>query len=346
MKKSLLTLGLALSMAFSLQACSWMGESGSSSSNSTSGTSSSVGASEDETSSEESSSEIANTSSSEDNSSTKKETVTITFRQSGYSDVVKTITVGEALTDIPDTQEKIGHTVEWETTNFKNVSEDIVVKAVETPNTYTITYDVGEGSVTPKQQEVVYDSEPTLAIPERSGYKFTGWYYGDNAVVGKWKIAEDVTLVAGWIRDSQDTYTIIFKQADQTDVVFDNIVSGSNFTEIPSVVNKTGYTIEWNASDLEKLSNVAENIIVNAVETPKKYTLTLNSNGGDCETKTIEVIYDASYELPIAQHEEKKFVCWCYNGVELPMLGTWNIDVDSEIELVAQWGGNIWTGNW
>ena len=72
----------------------------------------------------------------------------------------------------------------------------MVVNAVEIANTYTITYDAGEGTVTPATQDVVYDSTPTL-----EGYTFTGWTYNDNAVLGKWTIADAYLsneLGSGW----------------------------------------------------------------------------------------------------------------------------------------------------
>ena len=278
------------------------------------------------------------------------EKFTITFRQNGQTDKVYTdIVEGSTFTDIPKTADKEGYTVEWEETDLSaltNISSNVIVEAVETANIYTITYDAGDGVVTPATQDVEYDSTPTLATPTLDGYTFTGWTYNGNAVSGKWTIADNVTLVAGWVKDVVPTYTVTFRQSGQTDKVYENVEKGSTFTNIPEVIAKVGYTIVWDEEDLAALTNVSGNVIVEAIETVKTYTITLNANGGTVSSKTITIIYGEAYTLETPAHDDYKFAYWTYNGEEVSMSGVWNIDVDGNaIELVAKWGKSNWTSN-
>ena len=275
-------------------------------------------------------------------------TYTVTFKQDGQTDKTYTnLKEGSTFTDIPETEDKVGYTVEWEAEDLlllTNISGNVIVEAEETANTYTISYDAGEGTVTPATQEVEYDSTPTLAIPTLDGYTFTGWTYNGIAVSGKWTIADNVTLVAGWVKDVVPTYTVTFRQSGQTDKVYENVEKGSTFTNIPEVVTKVGYIIVWDEEDLEALTNISGNVVVEAVETAKSYTITLNANGGTVSSESITIVYGETYTLESPMHDDYQFMYWSYNGEEVSMSGVWTIDVDGNaIELVAKWGKSAWT---
>lgn len=279
--------------------------------------------------------------------------VAVTFRQANQPDIVKTLDKGSDLSDIPTPVAREGYTVVWETVDFNDISESIIVNAVETANTYTIIYNVGEGAtVSPATQEVVYDSVPTFAVPERAGYNFTGWYYeGKTIDLGPWKIAKDnVELVAGWSKIAEK-FTVTFRQQGQEDKVFEEVLEDTEFTQIPDVVAKKGYNVEWKAEDLAKLTSVKENVVVQAVETAKTYTITLKSTTVSTATSNKTVTYDADYELPTLTDTtaQYNFKGWAYNGSLISMKGTWNIDAEN-IELVAVWEEveeeECWTGNY
>lgn len=268
----------------------------------------------------------------------------VTFKQAGQLDIVKTVNKGEELTAIPSVKEKKGYTVVWDISDFSSVAEDITVNAVETPNTYTITYDAGEGIVSINTQDVIYDSTPTFVVPEREGYTFTGWTYEGQAVLGKWTIADNVTLVATWVLNEPSKCVVTFRQNGQTDKIFE-IAIGDTFTEIPVPESKIGYTVVWNTEDLEMLTNVSTNIVVEAIETVKTYTVTLESKLGVLTSKTLMVAYGESYELPKLSEEEYHFQGWSCGNKKVALQGTWNIDVEgNEITLTAQWE-SVWLEN-
>ncbi len=92
-------------------------------------------------------------------------TYTVTFVQSGQEDVLRTVKEGETLTDIPAVQPREGYTVVWEEKDLTNISGNITVNAVETANTYTVTYDANGGTVSSETLTVTYDAQYALATP-------------------------------------------------------------------------------------------------------------------------------------------------------------------------------------
>ena len=277
----------------------------------------------------------------------EKELFTVTFVQAGQKDkVFENVLEGSAFTNIPECVEKTGYTVNWKDTDLAklaNVTGNVTVNAEENPNTYKVNYDAGDGVVTPTYQDVLYDSTPTHPTPTLDRYEFTGWYYQGVAVSGKWTIAEEVTLVAGWAK--KPTYSVTFVQAGQENVVFEDILEGSAFTNIPTCVAKKGYTVEWDEVALAKLANVTDNVVVNAVERIKTYTVTLDMNGGTAETKDFTITYGEEYTLPTPSKTEYVFDYWTHNGQKVGISGVWDIDVEgTEVTLVAKWYSE-WSDN-
>lgn len=273
------------------------------------------------------------------NEKTEKETYTITFKQSGYDDVIKTVEEGATLTDVPSTQGKIGYTVVWETVDLTDISGNMVVNAVETANTYKVIYDAGaDATVSPTEAEVTYDSVATHPTPEKEGYTFIAWLYKGTAVTGKWTIAENVTLTASWQEIIADTYTVTFLQ-NGCDPIVKTVAEGETLTDIPSVQAKVGYNIVW---EEKNFTNITENMTVNAIETAKTYTAKLTTSFGTLETTTVVFTYGEMYTLPTLTDPDKMmtFAYWTYNGVKLENSGTWMTDVTEEIELVAVWNKN------
>ena len=175
MRKSLVAFLLVFGMLLPLQACSDTNEQGSSNPDSTFP---------------------------EQSSETEKELITITFKQSGENDVVKTVNKGETLTDIPTPQTKIGYTVAWDKANFSNLTQNVVINAIETAKTYTVHLNANGGILSDATITVVYDTEYKLPQPSRRDYKFANWtYQGENiSSNGVWRIDSDETIefIAQW----------------------------------------------------------------------------------------------------------------------------------------------------
>jgi uncharacterized repeat protein (TIGR02543 family) len=171
---------------------------------------------------------------------------TVTFVQDGYEPIIIEVLDGETFNGalIPETQAKVGYTVVWEEKIPSQITENIVINAVATPNTYTISYDAGEGTVTPATQDVVYDSMPeTFAVPTRDGYKFKGWEYeGKVLSAGEiWTIAENVTLTAKWARVCTITLNVNGGTLEQTTIT---VVVGEAYA-LPTPTKTDNSFVGW-----------------------------------------------------------------------------------------------------
>lgn len=271
----------------------------------------------------------------------KEENFTVTFVQSGQTDVIKTVKKGDSLTDIPDPVSKTGYTVTWNRTDFGGITENITVTAVETANEYTITYQPGNGTLDSMTQTVVYDSQYTLKTPTNndSAYTFSCWVREDSTSVaqtGTWKIADNVTLTAQY----NEPYTITFVQTGYDPIVKKVAMGGSlDNADIPQPNSKAGYTVVWDKTDF---SNITESITVSAIETANEYTITysLGDREGDSYANITEtqqsVTYDSTFTLYIPECYGYKFVKWVKTGTDIQVQnGTWNIA--DNVPLTAVW---------
>ena len=174
-------------------------------------------------------------------------TCTVTFVQTGYEPIIVEVLEGGTITGdmIPQTQPKEGYTVVWEEKIPSTITENVIINAVATPNTYTITYDAGEGSVATATQDVVYDSVPaSFAVPTRDGYKFKGWEYEGNIISASdaWTIAQDVTLTAKWAKVC--TITLNVNGGTLTESTTITVVIGEAYT-LPSPTRTDYNFVGW-----------------------------------------------------------------------------------------------------
>ena len=358
MSKKLIAWLVALGMCFSLTSCAdllgGLGLGGESSLTSSELTSSD---SEEETPNNSSDSNSESDDNNDNENEGEKQYVTVTFKQAGEADVVKTVEKFTSLTDIPTPKAKTGYTVDTENwyidagcsivATFTNLQENITVYAKASANKYTVTYNANGGLVANATQEVVFDADYTLETPTHteSYMRFDGWKDAENntiSLTGKWTTDRDMSLTAQWT-DTREIYTISFVQAGQETKTF-SVKEGESFTEIPTPTAKIGYTVVWNKNEF---TNVTENITVMAIETAKTYTIILNANGGNVSQTTFTVTYGQAYEFEKPIHNENAFISWKYNGEKVALSGVWDIDIESgEGELLAEWGDSIWSKNY
>lgn len=141
-------------------------------------------------------------------------TVKVTFKQSGWADVVVMVNKGETLSPIPNPKRAAGYDIVWDRTDFTNLQEDIIVNAVKTPKEYTITYDLGSrqgdnfAHIESYEQKAIYKQKVITYKPTCSGYAFLGWDIKDKNITFNDEVyiyAEDITLVARWeVSDNDD----------------------------------------------------------------------------------------------------------------------------------------------
>ena len=154
--------------------------------------------------------------------------------------------------------------------------------------------------------------------------------------------SEDSTLDSSGEAEIQ-WVKVTFKQSGQADIV-KTLKKGETLTDIPATTPKTGYIVEWESIDF---TNITADMTVNAIETAKTYTLVFDVNGGNLMHTTIMVTYGQEYNLMAPAHDTKLFVGWMYNGTNVSLSGTWEIDADgTELVLTAEWLNGGWTGNY
>lgn len=136
-------------------------------------------------------------------------------------------------------------------------------------------------------------------------------------------------------------YTVTFVQDGQEDII-KQVESGATLSDIPVPVSKTGYTISWDRTIFE---NVTGDIIVNAVETAKSYTVHFDlgelaeDRYASIPSATQTVVYDALYSLYVPECYGYDFIKWeeCESGNEF-IDGVWANDKD--VFLTAVWNIN------
>lgn len=263
-------------------------------------------------------------------------TYKVTFVQSGVENIVREVRSGNALTNIPVPQAQKGYSVVWEDVDFENITKDITVNAIATPNTYTITYQLAEDEIMEGEltQDVTYDATYELKMPVKALHTFSAWTTETQTLPqsGVWTIDADVTLTATW---ELNVWTVTFVQAGEEDIV-KTVEKGAALTDIPTPKAKEGYSVAWNVTDF---SAITENMTVTAVETAEKYNVTYevaadeSLEGG----ATQEVTFGENYKLLKPTKEGYTFVGWKNKatGLIVPEEGKWSIA--NNVTLVAEW---------
>ena len=286
-----------------------------------------------------------------------KATITFVYAD-GTVDATTQVYVGDSLTELPNPQAKAkeGYSVDtnWyidsactTVANFENITASMMVYAKATANTYTITYNANGGTVTPATQNVVFDSNVTLAIPTRDNYTFNNWTDANGKIVtdGKWTTASNVTLTANWTEMGKATITFVY--ADGTTATAQVYVGGSLAAADlldPTAQAVTGYTIDtkWytdaDCTTVASFDNITAPKTVYAKKTAKTYTVQLNADGGTGVAASFTVRYGEEITLDMPTKVGYTFSGW-YNGdtfVAKDAEIVWTYDNDS-LTLTAKW---------
>ena len=136
------------------------------------------------------------------------------------------------------------------------VRENIVLYAKWTPESYTVSFDANyEGGIAqPASKSVVYHSPyGTMAVCEREGYHFDGWYTESAggvyvASTSECSIAEDHTLYAHWIEKPKAQHIVSFNTNGGSYIDAQKITDGECAARPQADPTKTGYSFDdWYA---------------------------------------------------------------------------------------------------
>jgi len=128
--------------------------------------------------------------------------------------MVITVESGKAVSQesIPTVKPKAGHTVAWEEKDLSSVTQDIIVNAIATPNTYkifldwnTTGLDVSSDKFNQTEQGVTYGGTyklPTYGSITESGWKIDYWQNVQTGepfpTSGTYTLTKNVSLKAVW----------------------------------------------------------------------------------------------------------------------------------------------------
>lgn len=178
-----------------------------------------------------------------------------------------------------------------------------VYNAVYDINKTKITFvDTGDTVIDPIEGD--YNTPVTAIVPNpvKEGHTFVGW----NTPIPSVMPAEDMAISALW---TKNTYSIRFVNHDGSliDVVTGLYDSAVTAPELPV---EAGYIYEW---DQEVPSTMpAENMVITAVRTPLKFSVSFDTNGGVPEE--IDPIVDVNCGDPIDKPDDPTKEGYTFGG--------------------------------
>jgi uncharacterized repeat protein (TIGR02543 family) len=255
------------------------------------------------------------------------ESYTVTFNSMGGDDVADLTFIADGSFLAPADPARAGYTfVGWSVTEegsaisfpyTPGVTEDILLFALWSANTYTVTFNSNSGTNVSSSS---FDTDGSLdapSNPSRAGYTFLGWSdtNGGSAITFPYApdVTENITLYALW---SANTYTVTFNSKSGSDV------SSSSFDtdgalDAPSAPSRSGYTLlGWSATEggsavtFPYYPGVASNITLYALWSANTYTVTFNSNGGSAVADSSFVTGGSLYLPPAPSRPGYTFVGW------------------------------------
>ena len=248
-----------------------------------------------------------------------------------------------------------------------------VVEGKVVVETYTITYDAGEGKGTEKQEEVESGSDLKLKTPAELGYVapdgqiFVKWKVMDESGaevkdLTDYKVTGNLTATAIW-EDIAGTveYTITYKDGN-TEIGTDKVASGSSLSlktleeleyTAPSgktfakwkVTDESGAEVK-DLTDYKVTGNLTATAVWEDIAGTVEYTITYKD--GNTEIGTDKVASGSSLSLKTLEELEytapsgKKFVGWKVtdkSGVEVENLTDYK--VEGNLTATAVWGYKI-----
>ena len=216
----------------------------------------------------------------------------------------------------------------WETSNYLNVTGDMIVKAVyRTYDKYfNVTFRDASDALLSAPQYVRYGKDEVV-LPDAKNivkqqdvqytYAFDGWTDDDGTFISD----EDFAAIAGGMRVDRDyeltahfaatvrKYTVIFYDDDRTTVLSEQQVEYGTSAAEPETPTKE-QTVQWvytfNRWDSEAWQNITGDTVVYATysQSLRKYDVTFvygnvdDESSGDCRKTTIQVEYGKIPTVP------------------------------------------------
>lgn len=186
---------------------------------------------------------------------------------------------------LPTPPQKDGYDSYWDNTNT-NIEKDTTFKVIYTPKTYKITYIFENNEFNSFTQDVEYNSNFELFIPESED--FTGYIYNNETFnTNIYNYNHNITITGKFIKYHDVTIVL-----DNNEVIHERVKSGEK-VNLPELPVKKGYSSSWDKSS----TLINENTTFNVIYTPNTYKITYIFENDLFESFTQDVVYDNIYEL-------------------------------------------------
>ncbi len=263
----------------------------------------------------------------------------VTFNTNGGTSVSSKTVEEDSIISVPNTT-RTGYVLKgWDYDFSEPIVENTTISAIWEAKEYIISLDANDGNCDYSQLNAEYNTYLALPTPTKAGYTFNGWYNETTRVYdGVWKTDKNVELTAKW---TANTYTISYDLDGGT--LNSNKPSSYKTGQIVNMGNpsKVGYEfLGWSVNGSSQkykdyqISDIYGNISLVAYYEANTYSVTLDSDGGDCETNLFTVTYGKNYTLPVPTKVGYIFEGW-YNGSTKVEAGVWNRTYS--LDLKAKW---------
>ena len=226
-------------------------------------------------------------------------------------------------------------------------------------NTYTVTFNANEGSVSTASKSVTYGSTyGTLPTPTRTGYTFNGWYTASSGgtkitSTSTVSITANQTLYASWTINKyyldlngtlDGTSSSSIANYGTVDIYINGTLVGNDVTdfyqqynygtkyEIKDIKANTGKTYGGVVSGSLSGTIGAGNVSVKLKYSTNTYTVSYNANGGTGTMSTDTVKYGDNYTTRSNGFSKSNYT---FNG--------WNEKADGSGVSWTSWIGKPWT---
>ncbi len=207
-------------------------------------------------------------------------------------------------------------------------------------DTWKLTFDAGNGTVSPKDKIVTYKKPyGELPTPLRTGYDFAGWFT-EAGGLGEEVTSEtimmtlkDHTLYAKW---TPKEFTITFNpNTGVIDEPTKDVTYDDTYGELPTPT-KPGYDFEGWYTAKDGGNKITDKTVVKILAdqelyahwTPKTYQVAFESNGcGSITNKTKNVSYDSTYG-PLGTASKSDYI---FNGWYTAKSGGTKVDQNTKV---------------
>ena len=239
--------------------------------------------------------------------------------------------VKDASEIVPPEYFKEGHEFVGFDKTLSELNEDTTVNAVWRVKAYVITFDADGGQVSESFISVNFgENIPTLPIPEKAGYVFTGWKTkgADGKIISQgsvYSFSKDITVVALWEEITPVVFHITYDM-NGAEFLTENPTSYKIDDADITLVNpeKPGYDFLGWKEDKELLptltavikSGTSGDLHFTAMWQAKTYKLNFNANGGFVSTSYKEITFSTKVgTIPTPEREGYIFKGWRIGGV-------------------------------